>query len=329
MELEELIESVDILDYISQYTEFEEKNGEFWALSPLKQEETPSFSVRREENVFYDFSSGCGGNVLSFIKAYHHCSGKEAVEILKNYADCKGVTLAGAKLAATKVAKQFRKHEKHQKESKASTFPDNYMDRYERNDEKLNIWRAEGINDAALDRFQVRYDSFSDRIVYPIRGVSGKIINVSGRTVDPLWKEKKLRKYTYFAPLGTLNTIYGLAENRGEILAKKEIVLFEGAKSVMIASAWGVLNCGAVLTSHLNGWQVKILAQLGCDVVFALDKGIDVREDANIEKLSRFVRVFYVRDDDDLLEDKMSPVDAGEETWRKLYDKRLLWRRRR
>lgn len=70
MELSELIESIDILDYISQYTEFTEKNGEYWALSPLKEENTPSFSVRKETNTFYDFSSGVGGNVLTFVR-YH------------------------------------------------------------------------------------------------------------------------------------------------------------------------------------------------------------------------------------------------------------------
>lgn len=87
MELSELIESVDILDYISQYTDFTEKNGEYWALSPLKDENTPSFSVRKETNSFFDFSSGIGGNVLTFIRYYDKCSMAEAVEKLKNTAD--------------------------------------------------------------------------------------------------------------------------------------------------------------------------------------------------------------------------------------------------
>ena len=70
MELSELIESVDILEYVSQYTEFTEKNGEYWALSPFKDEKTPSFSIRKETNSFYDFSSGIGGNLLTFIRYY-------------------------------------------------------------------------------------------------------------------------------------------------------------------------------------------------------------------------------------------------------------------
>lgn len=107
MELSELIESVDILEYISQYTEFTEKNGEYWALSPFKDEKTPSFSVRKETNSFYDFSSGIGGNVLTFIRYYDKCGYAEAIEKLKNYSGVDGNVVARKKLATVEVAKRF------------------------------------------------------------------------------------------------------------------------------------------------------------------------------------------------------------------------------
>ena len=326
MTLSELIDSVDILEYISQFTEFEEKNGEYWALSPLKEEETPSFSVNTEINRFYDFSSGKGGNVLSFIKAYNHCSDSKAADILRQYAREKGVRGVRHKLEATKVAQRFSPKKKHGKSSKAEILPDNYMDRYRWDAQKLSIWRDEGISDGSMKRFAVAYDDFSDRIVYPIRNLDGKIINVSGRTVDEQWKEKKLRKYTYFKPLGILDTIYGLSDNRSFVTASNEIILFEGAKSVMKADTWGIRNTGAILTSHLNPYQMKILVKLGCKVVFALDKGVDVRADDNIQRLKRYLDVEYIFDKDGLLEDKMSPVDAGEEVWKKLYERRFVLR---
>lgn len=59
MEVSDLIQQTDIVEYISQYcTLTERSDGEWWGLSPLKEENTPSFSVNREEQVFYDFSSG-------------------------------------------------------------------------------------------------------------------------------------------------------------------------------------------------------------------------------------------------------------------------------
>ena len=135
-----------------------------------------------------------------------------------------------------------------------------------------------------------------------------------------------MRKYTYFKPWGELNTIYGLPENIDFIRKSREIVLFEGCKSVLLADTWGIHNAGAILTSHLNPNQMKILAQLGCRVVFALDKEVSVREDHNIKRLKQFVKVEYIWDKDGLLDDKDAPVDKGPEIWKKLYEGRLSWR---
>jgi len=324
--LSELIESVDILEYISQFAEFEEKNGEYWALSPLKDEKTPSFSVNTEMQSFFDFSSGRGGNVLTFIRCYNGCDKRKAEEILRAYAGDKGTVSSRHRMEAVKVAKRFSPRKKKIKEPRSEVLPDNYMERYEKNRDKMGIWGSEGISMDAMDAFQVYYDNFSDRLVYPIRNINGEIINVSGRTVDEQWKEKGLRKYTYFSPLGALDTVYGLAENRKSIIEKREIIIFEGMKSVLLTHTWGINNAGALLTSHLNPYQLKILAQLACRVVFALDKGVSIREDDNIRRLKRFVTVEYLWDKDNLLEDKMSPVDNGFEIWKILYEGRLPYK---
>ena len=111
-----------------------------------------------------------------------------------------------------------------------------------------------------------------------------------------------------------------------EIKKKREIILFEGAKSVMMADTWGIHNTGAILTSHLNPHQMKILACLAYRVVFALDKDVEVREDHNIKRLKQFVKVEYTWDMENLLDEKDSPVDKGIEVWEKLYEGRLSWR---
>ena len=327
MELRDLIESINIVEFISQFVELEQKDDEWWGLSCFKDEKTPSFSVRETPPCFFDYSSGIGGNVFTFVRYYYHCGAAEAVEILKKYAGVDGELAAPReKMAATLICKRFQKPKAPQKASSATTLPDDYMTRYEKRDDKLAIWEQEGISRASLDKFQVFYDSFSDRLVYPIRNVSGKIVNVGGRTLDTLWKEKKQRKYCYFYSWGTLDTIYGVAENMDYIRKSGEIILFEGCKSVLIADTWGVHNCGAILTSHLNPNQMKILAKLGCRVVFALDKDVIIRDDHNINKLKQYVNVEYLWDREDLLEEKDSPVDKGQEIFQKLYEQRLKLR---
>ena len=291
LEISDLVNSVDILDYVSQFTEFEEKNGEYWALSPLKEEKTPSFSIRKETQQFYDFSSGKGGNILSFIQCYNKCSFPRALEILKKYAGVEGEIAPRQKLTATTVAKRFKPPKTAQKIEKSVILPVNCMEKFEKRMDKLAIWEQEGITSEIMEKYQVFYDGVSDRIVYPIKNVNGEIINIHGRTLDPNFKDKKLRKYTYFYPLGTQCTIYGLSDNISSVKNKGEIILFEGAKSVMQAEVWGYDNCGAVLTSHLSPEQLKILIELGCRVVFALDKEVNIFEDQNVRKIRRFVKV--------------------------------------
>lgn len=327
MELEDLVQSIDIVEYISQYVELEERNGEFWGLSPFKDEKTPSFSVRMDPPFFYDFSSGIGGNIIEFVKAYNQCSSGEAVKIIERYA---GKELDdGAhynKLSATSVMKRFKPQKSSKKDNISKPLPDNYMNRYDKGHDKLQIWRDEGISQESMDRFGVRYDPFSDRIVYPIRNIDGKIVNVGGRTIDPQWKEKGLRKYCYFFQWGSMNTIYGLFENMEYIKKRGEIILFEGCKSVLIADSWGMRNTAAILTSHLNSSQLKILARLGSRVVFALDNDVDITRDKNIEKLRRYVSVEFLKDTEHLLRPKDSPVDEGPDVFKKLYVERRKYK---
>ena len=329
MDLSELLESVDIVDYISQFVELEERGGEYWGISPFTSppEKTPSFSVRRESGSFYDFSSGIAGNLYTFIRFYFKCSRREAFEKLKEYAGYDGqIMVRTEKMSATKVCQKYSKPKQHQKEVKSKPLPEDIMDRYENRPDKLQIWRDEGISDEVMNRFQVKYDPFSDRIVYPVRNPDGKIVNMGGRALDPEWKEKGQRKYCYFYKFGRIQTLYGLAENMDSIREKHEVILFEGCKSVLKAASWGIQNCAAVLTSHLSADQMKVLAKLGCDVVFALDKEVDVRQDHNIERLKSYVNVFYLKDKDDLLDEKDAPVDKGQEVFQKLYERKLRFR---
>jgi DNA primase len=327
VDLEELINSIDIVEYISQFVDLEEKNGEYWGLSPFSDEKTPSFSVRRENNTFYCFSSGIGGNVFTFTKYYFKCTAKQAIDKLLEYIGADGKELTSfKKMSTVMMCKKFMKQKKKPKENSTKKYPNDCMNRYEEREDKLAVWESEGISRETLQEFQVKYDAFSNRLMYPIRNLNGDIVNIGGRTLAPDWKERKMRKYTYLSSWGEMSVIYGLFENMQYILEKHEIILFEGCKSVLITHTWGRKNCGALLTSHCNPAQMKILAWLGVRVVFALDKEIDIRRDHNINKLRQYVNIEYLCDKDNLLSEKDAPVDKGEEVFDVLYNSRIPWK---
>ena len=326
LEVKDILDAVDMAEYISQYTDLKEENGELWGLSPFQEERTPSFSVRPETGFFYDFSAGFGGNLLDFIMRYDHIELVPAINKLKAYAHItdKGTDgIISQRLAATRIAKKYRHTEKPSAKCIAKILPPNYMDQFEFKKEKLKSWFDEGIPWQVMRDYGVRYDALDNRIVYPIKDFDGNIFCVSGRTCDPDWKEKKIRKYTYTTPIGSLPTIYGYSDHRQFILDSKEIILFEGCKSVLKMVGWGKKNCGALLTSHLSPAQFEFLVKLasfhGVRVVFALDSDVDITKDENIMRLRSYARVEWVQNRDGLLKDKDSPVDQGEEVFLRLY----------
>ncbi len=144
VDVTELVEAVDIVEFIAQYCDLEERrDGEFWGLSPLKDEKTPSFSVNRDLQCFYDFSSGKGGNVISFIRAYHKCGFTAALNILRDYLgpDGGGTHKSRRKLNAVKVLRRFCPKQRAEKHSAATVLPSDYMALYDIRPDKLKLWQ--------------------------------------------------------------------------------------------------------------------------------------------------------------------------------------------
>ena len=77
-----VLEEVDIFDVISQYVDLKKRGRNFFGLSPFRSETKPSFSVAPEKNMWYDFGSGQGGNVVQFLIEYEKISFSEAIRSL-------------------------------------------------------------------------------------------------------------------------------------------------------------------------------------------------------------------------------------------------------
>lgn len=329
MEASDVVAAVDMAEYVSQYTDLTEKSGELWGISPFNQHErTPSFSLDPKKGYFYDFSAGFGGNLVDFVMAKNNCSVAQAINLLKKYAhiteDQEGHMVH--RLSVTSIAKRYRQQSRQPPKCTAKILPENCMERYEFRKDKLKSWFDEGIPYELMWEFGVRYDAFDDRIVYPIRNLDGQIFCISGRTCDPDYKEKGIRKYTYTTPIGSLPALYGLHENKSAVLSASEALVFEGCKSVLKAKSFGYCNGIALLTSHLSNTQLEAMIKLASfnsiRFVFALDADVDITKDDNIMRLTKYARVEWIKNRDNLLEPKDAPVDKGKEVFTKLYNMR-------
>ena len=70
------VKQIDMVDYLSKigHSPTKIRNFDYWYLSPLRDEKTPSFKINRKLNCWYDHGIGKGGNLIDFAILYHKCT---------------------------------------------------------------------------------------------------------------------------------------------------------------------------------------------------------------------------------------------------------------
>jgi hypothetical protein len=78
---------IDLVEYLAGLGHHPQKirNSDYWYLSPLRQERTPSFKVNRNKNLWHDFGSGKGGDLIDFGTLYHGCLVSDLLKKLSNF----------------------------------------------------------------------------------------------------------------------------------------------------------------------------------------------------------------------------------------------------
>ncbi len=78
---------IDLVDYLAALGHRPQKirNKDYWYLSPLREEKTPSFKVNRSLNAWYDHGIGKGGNLIDFGILYFNCSVSNFLKHLSEY----------------------------------------------------------------------------------------------------------------------------------------------------------------------------------------------------------------------------------------------------
>ncbi|MCS6904270.1 MAG: DNA primase [Bacteroidia bacterium] len=80
--IQEIYNRADIVEVISEYVPLKKRGSNYWALSPFKQEKTPSFAVSPSKGIYKCFSTGKGGNVVNFLMEMEGFSYLEAIKHL-------------------------------------------------------------------------------------------------------------------------------------------------------------------------------------------------------------------------------------------------------
>lgn len=323
--LQQINENADLLEYVSQVMEIEQRGNDYWAHCPFHEDKTPSLSFSPDKNSYYCFSCGRSGGLIGYLMNFENLKFEDAVEKAAKLAD-----LDLSKMCQSKTISFLKRIRALSTQSK-HTYEHKILDNSELKKYKHELvleWLAEDIKQDVMDLFGVRVDTWQNRIVYPVYDTSGNLINIKGRTRYPNFKQMKIPKYINYYEVGVVDYFQGLNITLPHILKNNEIIIFESVKSVMKAYGWGYKNCASAEKHTLTDEQVNLLVKLRVNVVLAYDSDVcyrskDVRQ--SIDKLKRVTNVYIIEDKHKLLggvESKNAPVDCGEEIWEELYSQK-------
>lgn len=182
-------------------------------------------------------------------------------------------------------------------------------------------WKKEGISIETQREFQVGIDVVSERIIFPIHNRYGEMIGVKGRYCGENEKIEDMYKYIYLESCNKSIEFFNFHRAYQHILSHREVIVVEGAKTVMLLYTWGYKNVISIEGDSMSDRQIDILKNLGLDtkIVFAWDKDKDLeyvkKEVSRIHGRQRYA----IADIKNYLDEKDSPTDKGEDIWEKLY----------
>ena len=299
---EELIEEVknsnDIVDVISQYVNLKRSGRNFFGLCPFHKEKSPSFSVSPDKQIFHCFGCGAGGNVIHFISKIENADFKEAIGILanragielptlNNYEDNKTALLKSKVYEINQIAAEFYHQNLYKPTSKIGqeyikkrkldnrtlkSFLIGYSGNF---DELYRILKQKGFTEEEILASSLvnktddgKYiDRFRKRVMFPIQDTRNKVIAFGGRVTDDS-KPKYINSpenivYSKGRHLFGLNVA-----KRGEL---KNIIIVEGYMDAISLYQRGITNVVASLGTALTEAQGRLLRRYSERVTIGYD----------------------------------------------------------
>ncbi|MCB9481706.1 MAG: DNA primase [Desulfobacteraceae bacterium] len=338
--ISEILNSVNIVDFISQYINLKKAGRNFVGLCPFHSEKTPSFSVSPEKNMFYCFGCGEGGNIFSFLMKYENLTFPEAarsiaeqynIKIPENYssaANSKTKSLKESILSLNKKAAKYYNYllnnspvgNKGSEYLKKRKIPKDIVDTFmlgmapEGWDNLYAFLCKEGVSSEIQEKAGLVikkksgtsfYDRFRERLVFPIFDIRGNIIGFGGRIIGD-----GIPKYLNSPETPVYNkssSLYGLYQAREHCRKENLIYIVEGYLDVLALYKSGIKNCAATLGTSLTSMHVKTLKGYAEKMVLVYDG-----DEAGIKAAARSIEIFANEGADVsvfILPDRMDPDD--------------------
>ena len=307
---EHIIEDVrsqsDIVDVISEYMQLTKRGRNWFGLCPFHGEQTPSFSVSTDKQIYRCFGCGAGGNALTFVMDIEGITFPEAVIKLGERA---GIAIDSAELHVT-PAKQVSPEETRMLEAHefAASFFHHLLLNTEDGEAALAYLQGRGFSEEMIKEYQIGYalpnwealsillerqgfeldemaasgliiaredgsyfDRFRERIMFPLRNDLGKVVGFSGRILPTSEEEAKYLNSPDSPIFHKSEVLYNLDRARPSIRKERRVILMEGFMDVLAAAKAGVTNAVATMGTSLTDQHCHKLKRLAEQITICYD----------------------------------------------------------
>lgn len=303
--IETVFETARVEEVIGDFVQLKRAGSNLKGLSPFSNEKSPSFMVSPVKQIWKDFSSGKGGNAVTFLMEHEHFTYPEAIRYLaKKYnieieeteqtdADKAEANEKESMYLVSEFAqKYFHNVLMHTDEGKAIGYS-YFKERGFTKDtiEKFGLgyspetWDAftlealgKGYKIDYLDKTGLtivkegkQFDRFKGRVMFPIQSMSGRVLGFGGRI---LTNDKKAAKYLN-SPESDIyhksKVLYGIFHAKQAIAKQDNCFLVEGYTDVIQMHQAGIENVVASSGTALTPDQIRLVNRLTKNITVLFD----------------------------------------------------------
>ncbi|NJW54103.1 DNA primase [Salinimicrobium oceani] len=303
--IDKVFEASRVEEVLGDFVSLKKSGSNYKGLSPFSDERTPSFMVSPVKQIWKDFSSGKGGNVVAFLMEHEHFTYPEAIKYLaKKY---------NIEIEETEQS-QEQKEQADERESMflVSEFAAGYFQNTLLKTELgkaigLSYFKERGFSDETIRKFGLGYclddwnaftnealkkgykleylektglsivkeekqfDRFKGRVMFPIHSMSGRVLGFGGRI---LTNDKKAAKYLN-SPESDIyhksKVLYGIYHAKQAIAKEDNCFLVEGYTDVIQFNQAGIENVVSSSGTALTPEQIRLINRLTKNITVLFD----------------------------------------------------------
>jgi DNA primase len=303
--IDEIKSRMDIVEVVGDYVTLKKSGSSYKAHSPFTNEKTPSFFVVPSKGIFKCFSSGKGGDSITFLM---EIDGMSYIEALRHLAEKYGVEIEET-IQTDEALEQQNKRESLYiiLNAAGDYFIHNLLESEDGRAVGLSYFRERGFSDESIKKFKLGYaldqwdaffkyaqdkgfnpelieeaglvirkedrvyDRFRGRVIFPIQSVAGKVIGFGARI---LTSDKKQPKYINSPETDLYNkskVLYGIYQAKETIRKEDNCYLVEGYTDVISLHQSGISNVVSSSGTALTEDQVKLIKRYTKQVTVLFD----------------------------------------------------------